>query len=228
MRYVSHTDHVAGVPIPIKIINLLKYLHEMVDEAAVSLYWGLLTWLSCVLDWAPFISQASANPMDQPDLKGRKGRPLKISLAKKMATARLAARGDVYRSVRAVVRGMKLLGAGDITKSDQSGNVWTELLAFQYVAELQRVFCLARLPTPILSLAWDATRISLKDCLFSSIYNHAIRKAAWCPPQALILSIEISSADNSLLALLGSCCVSAGCQLDLPSQHIFTGTCKLL
>ena len=81
-----------------------------------------------------------------------------------MSVACLAARGDIFRSCRAVIRGLKFLEKGDIHKSDQTGNKWTELFAFQYVYELQKVFNFDNLSIPMLSMAWDAIRISKMDC----------------------------------------------------------------
>ena len=66
-----------GAPVSIKITHLLAFLHEMVDEAAISLYWCIITWLACMIDYAEFIFKSSANPMDLPELKGRKGRTRK-------------------------------------------------------------------------------------------------------------------------------------------------------
>ena len=145
-----------------------------------------------MVDKSDILSKASRNLLDLPILKGGKGRKLKVSQAYKMTVARIAAKGDVFKSGRAIVRGMGILNTTPsyLLTHGRAANKWTEPLAFQYLHRLQQVFHLDALLCPIISLAWDATRISRLDTLCATIYNHELRLAGWCPPQADIVSCE--------------------------------------
>ena len=146
-----------------------------------------------MVDSSPMLDKASCNPLDLPILKGARGRRLKVSEAYKMTVARIAAKGDVFRSGRAIVRAMGILNVDHpylLTSAQKSANKWTEPLAFQYLHRVQEVFRMDKLLVPIISLAWDTTRISKLDTLCATIYNHQLRLAAWCPPQAGILCLS--------------------------------------
>ena len=176
-----------GIDVDIKVRPLLMWLLGKLDATAQCLFWGLIFGLSLIINASGFITCSTDDPLDIPDYKGPKGRLMKISTIKKTKVAKIAARGDIFKSGRSVMRGMSILGkCGTFAYSDHSqknANKWTEPLAFQYLHKLQEVFHHAKLTIPVLSFAWDATRLSKKDTLVTTIYNRELDCAGWCPPQ---------------------------------------------
>ena len=177
----------SGFDVDIKVRPLLMWLLGKLDATAQCLFWGLIFGLSLIINASGFITCSTDDPLDIPDYKGPKGRLMKISTIKKTKVAKIAARGDIFKSGRSVMRGMSILGkCGTFAYSDHSqknANKWTEPLAFQYLHKLQEVFHHAKLTIPVLSFAWDATRLSKKDTLVTTIYNRELDCAGWCPPQ---------------------------------------------
>ena len=68
----------------------------------------------------------------------------------------------------------------------KTANRWIDPLCVTHMHLLQRVFKLSDLPVPFISLAWDATRVSMMDVLATAVYNTGLDIAGWCPLQACI------------------------------------------
>ena len=93
----------------------------------------------------------------------------------------MAAQGEIFKSCRAVLRGMEMLSQS-IADGQGNANKWMEPLAFQLLRRMRQVFYHEKILWPVFSVSWDATRLSKKDTLFAAIYNHWLKKAGWCPP----------------------------------------------
>ena len=152
----------------------------------MALFWLLLTTLACIIDYSGVLQAASDDPFDQPHLIGRQGRARRVCYAYKNKVANIAATGDIFRSGRAVIRGAKIFGRSLPATGEASANKWVAPLCYRYLHRLQEVFLLSNLIVPILSLAWDATRMSGLDTLVSTVYSPFLDVAGWCPPQVLL------------------------------------------
>ena len=168
------------------------------NDVAQSLLWAMIFWLSAVIDGSSTLSVSSSDPFAAPSLVGVKGRALKVSMAKRNNIVRLQASGDVFRSGRQVLRGMKLLGYDGQAENEKSANKWVHPWVFQYMYRLQEVFHYMSVAFPVFSIAWDATRLSKLDIMASTIYNHALQLAAWCPPQAIMVLMSSVYFDLAL------------------------------
>ena len=186
MMWMFLYDLVLGAGVSVGLRFLLKWLTGKTQAAAQSLFWGIIFWLSAVIDTSPLLIGSSDDPFEAPLLVGVKGRSLNISQSKKVKVVKIASKGDVFRSEGAVLKGMGLVGrtSGGAEHGSESGNKWTLPYIFQYVYSLRRVFIFEVFFVPIYSFAWDATRLSKLDVLVATIYHHASALAGWCPPQA--------------------------------------------
>ena len=176
--------------VAVELKHLLSYLHERTAKSARVLFWAVIAWLSCAIDHSDEVNKSSNDPFHAPVLKGKKGRKRKISKAKKWKVAKLAARGKVFRSGSAVLKGMSVLDSGldpgvDVDQ-EKVANKWVGALSYQYLHKLKSIFMFSRLRIPIISLSWDASRVSRMETLVSTIYNAGLDLAAWLPPQALV------------------------------------------
>ena len=141
-----------------------------------------------LIDGAEAMSDASDGVLDGPTLRGPAGRSKKLSLSYKDRVAQLAAKGEVFKSGQSVMKGMKLLGL-TVGRGEKTGNSWMQPRAFRYLLKVQLVFDLSRLAIPIISWAWDATRLSGLETLCSAVYTPLLDLAAWAPPQVLFVLI---------------------------------------
>ena len=164
----------------IKVRKLLQWsMMSTGDDQKI--FWGLLAWLGVVVDNSMSVSEASDNPLDAPELIGPRGRALKISLRKKMRTAAISAKGKSFKSPHAVLQGRQTLKGGKFVKKHRNANKWIHPYAYKYLSRLREVFkCGGK--APVISIAWDATRLSRKDTLVATIYHSEKRQAGWCPP----------------------------------------------
>ena len=67
------------------------------------------------------------------------------------------------------------------------GNTWVEPTLRRYLGQLQLE--MRQADQPIYSISWDATRLSGKDLLFSTMYAPSARLACWCPPMVPVLVV---------------------------------------
>ena len=174
----------SGDTVSIKLRNLLLWSWNNTSEEQQQIFWGLLAWLAAVTDISLPVSDASDNPLDAPELVGPLGRSCNIPLTK-MRIARLAAHGRSFKSPQAVLTGQSALkGKKGVKKGHlKSANQWVEPYAWKLLGRVREVFDWES-SSPVISLAWDATRLSRKEILVTTIYNHAKRMAGWCPPMA--------------------------------------------
>ena len=173
--------------------EILCYFIDRVDKAGKALFWAVLTWISCCIDLSPVVAGSSDDPFAAPTLTGKRGRLRKVSHARKFKIARIAAKGSVFKSPAGVVRGMSELGyVNQVGGSSSGANKWIFPLAYQYLHKLKKVFLFETLEVPVISLAWDATRLSKLDTLATTIYSSGLRLAAWCPPQVLAVHSRCS------------------------------------
>ena len=181
-----------GVAAAVSTRFLLKWLLGKIEEESQTLMWGIIFWLSALIELSGKVCSASTDALDMMRLNfsivGVKGRTKKISKAVKAKISKLGSRGDTFRSNRAVVRGLKILGGNkDMGGIAEKGtNRWTIPYVFQYIHCLQTTFKFEDVPAPVFSLAWDATRLSKLDVLICTIYNAALNLAGWCPPQVTV------------------------------------------
>ena len=180
--------HRQGVDVPLLVRNLLKWLYPRADDRSRELFWSIIFNLAHAIDDSEALLNCTDNPLDTPMLTGPRGRMLKVSNAVKHKIGELAAAGDVFKSGQGVTKGMEILGRRFGGKC-KSANKWIDPLAFMYIHLLQRVFKFTELTIPIISLAWDATRLSMMEVLATAIYAPALKIAGWCPPQASSSSI---------------------------------------
>ena len=173
-----------GNDFPMRLRSLLKWLIKLVDPEAQSLFWCILFSMSFAIDTSSEVCQSSDNLLDMPVLVGPKGRVKTLDSAQKTTIAKIASKGEVYKSGQSVVTGMELLGK-HWYGSAKTANKWIEPLGFQYSHRTQEIFRCTTIEVPIYSLAWDATRLSSYDALATTMYNPGVELAVWARPQAL-------------------------------------------
>ena len=88
------------------LVQLLKFLFHKAAGDAMCLFWALIFWLASVVDGSHAMSDASEQVFDGPKLRGPAGRSKKLSQSFKDRVAKLAAKGDVFKSGQSVVKGM--------------------------------------------------------------------------------------------------------------------------
>lgn len=90
---------------------------------------------------------------------------------------RIQAKGDVFRSGRAVLRGIRVLGYDAGAEDNTSANRWTQPFVNQYMHALQETFSFQKRTMPVHSIAWDAPRLPTPDSTASIVYSHALQIA---------------------------------------------------
>ena len=169
----------------IKLRKLLQWsMMATGEEHLICL--GLLAWLGAVIDNSMHVDDASDNPFDAPELVGPKGRLCKISLNNHIRIAAIASAGKTFKSPQALLKGQRTLKGHKVIKKDKTANKWVEPHAYRYLGRVKEVFKSGK-SIPVISIAWDATRLQRKDTLVATIYNAATRQAAWCPPMVPIV-----------------------------------------
>ena len=162
---------------------MLCYLDSKTDKDAQRLFWGIIFWLASAIDNAGTMADAPDNPLQQPKLVGVKGRRFKISAAFKAKVCRKVARGDVFHSPDAVLKGFGIV-EGDVERFITSANKWQEPFAFQYLHNAQEAFHILRVDVQIYAVASDATSLSGHDTVVTAVWNAGLEQCCWAPPQA--------------------------------------------
>ena len=102
--------------------------------------------------------------------------------AQRQEVARLASKGDIFKSPAAVVSGLNLLGK-HWWGSAKGTNRFLEPFGFQYLHRTQVVFKFQTIQVPVYSVGWDASRLSGHDFLATTIYNPGLELAVWAQAQ---------------------------------------------
>ena len=136
------------------------------------------------------VDDASDNPFDAPELVGPKGRLCKISSKNNIIIAAIASAGKTFKSPQDLLKGQRTLKGHMVIKKNKNAIKWVEPHAYRYLGRVKEVFKSGK-SIPVISIAWEATRLQRKDTLVATIYNAATRQAAWCPPMVPIFLLML-------------------------------------
>ena len=167
-----------------KVGNLLCWLDGMKNQPATDLLRKNIVWLQVTAEYGDWWDGLSDDPLDSSLHAGQSGKARRTSHKFREAVAREAAQGEHGRSGKKVLKLIKRFRhyKKDVPFADAVANRWVEPSVRRYWGQLQVVMQSAT--QPVYSLAWDATRLSGDDLLFSSMYAPSVQKACWCAPKA--------------------------------------------
>ena len=142
----------------------------------------ILSWLAMLLEYGPWQDYLMDDVLQVPVLEGPQ-RAIIISRRFKERVSRLASQGSGLTSGRHVLQLMDRFKLSQGIKSFKAANLWVHPTMARYYWACQQLFVTA---SPgflgVISLAWDATRLSGMEMLFSTIYAYGT--AFWCTPVA--------------------------------------------
>ena len=185
MVCVFNFTETAGANVAVQLPTLLKWLFKRTSALFAHLFWQVMAWICFAVDSSPDLARASDDPPNLPVAKGPMGRCQRIPDAKKFKIAKIAARGRLFRSDRAVCEALHLLRGDSEEVRMVSSNRWVGKLAWQYLHNAQKIMKFG-FSEPVYGFAWDATRLSKRDTLIGCLWNGDLLKAVWCPQQAII------------------------------------------
>ena len=163
--------------------SLLMLLFGRSNAEAIKLFWAIVFWIAAAIDIACGLLSASSDPMLAPSFKGPKGKTCNMPMHVKMRIAQIAARGEIFKSGRAVVMGGESLGNKMSTGNARAANKWNEPKVLRYVAKTEETFDITTSTVPIYCFTWDATRLSGGDTLVTGCYYPQADLACWTIPQ---------------------------------------------
>ena len=160
-----------------KFGNILIWLDGLHDEKADNLHRQILLWLQVVGDYDCFWDRVSADPLAVALHTTRKGMARIIPTLLKEAVAREAARGKLGRSGAKILELVKRFRFHNKNAPLRFniGNTRVEPTLRRYLGQLQLE--MRQADQPIYPISWDATRLSGKDLLFSTMYAPSARLA---------------------------------------------------
>ena len=127
----------------------------------------ILLWLAFVFNHGHWLDDASSNALMIPLLQGNK-RLKRVPANFKDALARAGAEGTEFTSGHHVVKVMRKLNMKQGIDCLKSSNRWIDEVMARYLNSCRR-----ELGGPhgrVISIAWDGTRLSLKEYLFAVMY----------------------------------------------------------
>ena len=157
--------------------DVLFWLDKVGRESARDLMVKLLCWIGMVFKHGDWIDQAEEDSMIIPMLKGKvKSRAVEPEF--KEAVSHMCASGELFRSGPHAIAGMHRFKLARGLKAFKTAHSWNN-------DSMARYLCGARkaMQGPVgrvISLAWDGTRLSGHEFLFSVMWANA--KACVCPP----------------------------------------------
>ena len=162
--------------------DFLFWLDGLNSANARALIKQVLSWLAMILEYGGWRDALVDDVLRVPVLEGPL-RARRLSRRFKEKVSRTASRGGGVTSGRHVLQLMDRFKLNHGLKSFSAANKWVHPAMARYYYVIKEMFatfvpgCLG-----VISLAWDATRLSGMDMLFSTIY--AKGKAFWCTPIA--------------------------------------------
>ena len=108
--------------VSIGLRQILVWLLGKTNAVAQALFWGIVFAVAFAIDRSDILKISIVDLFDAPDLLGPRGRLLKISQAKKSKVAKMAAKGDLFKSGHFVMQGLKRFGKSIEGKNDRGGS----------------------------------------------------------------------------------------------------------
>ena len=138
---------------------------------------SILRWIGMVANYGDWLAQGDTNHFKIPVVEGKQ-RARKLEPEFRKAVVEMGASGDLFTSNAHCVKVMRKFQLARGMRAFKKANAWND-------ASMARYLCGARraLQGPqgrVISLAWDGTRLSGMEFLFSVM--HANAKACVCPP----------------------------------------------
>ena len=163
------------------LADFILWLHGLGRPQARQLHVELIQWVSLCVDYEGFFGTLDDDPLQTPIPSANK-QVRNIPVRFKEAVVKAAASGGDYRSSAHVMNIVKKWRYKNMKITPQSGNAnsWHEPVMRTYLWALQTA--MRDSPSDIYSVSLDATRVSGKDYLFSSIFPPSLGMAGWCPP----------------------------------------------
>ena len=146
---------------------MIFWLWKIGHKHARSLVLQILLWLAFLFNHGPWLNDASSNALMIPLLQGNK-RLKRVPANFKDALARAGAEGTEFTSGHHVVKTMRKLNMKQGIDCLKSSNRWIDEVMARYLNS-----CRMELGGPhgrVISIAWDGTRLSLKEYLFAVMY----------------------------------------------------------
>ena len=175
-NYLSVPDNVDETSCHIhKFVLWLWTLHNT-KAKALALF--ILQWLGFLFNFGDWHERGDDQALNIPILKSSTKRHRRIPERFRDAVARMGAAGGSFSSAAHVLRVRKRLGVPRACEAFSNANRWHNATMAKFLCAVQRCFRLQE--GGIVSLAWDATRLSDLDYMFSVMWCN--RRAAMMPP----------------------------------------------
>ena len=159
----------------------------------------VLAWLGMMFEVLDNNKNTTTDPMDEPVLRGPK-RLRKVSRRYKWHIIKIASEGKGLKSGSHALELLQKFRKGYKLESFKVANKWVNPTMFRYL-QCIKLWMWDR-PLGVVSLAWDATRLSKMELMFASIWSRG--KAFWCPP-IVPLVLQILSLQRCKFQTLAGC-----------------------
>ena len=195
----------------------------------------IMVWIEQFIEICKVWEEADDNPLNTPILQGPRA-ARRIPKTFKEEVVRQASRGKGLKSgghLLELLTRLKIRRFWTGFKSSGQGNRWSDTTMARYLIAVVRAF--SNVEYPLYSASWDGTRLSGKDMMFCTIYNHGVGKACWCPPQVPTMSLKLCPfcMQTTVLwhgfgdAILQQCCMYVADPICIKIREIRTFLCKL-
>lgn len=165
----------------VPLADLLLLLHCSCVSMCQRLAQQLLRFMACVVEQAPWVTEATTNPFQASFPRGSKRRRV-VGQSIKDAMAQTAAQGKVGKTVQQVARAMVHFQPGKQFEPPAHGQPLHKARMSRYHGLSREVFSFDRMG-PFVSVAEDGARIASFDMIYSALYSPLLDVACWMPPK---------------------------------------------
>ena len=138
---------------------------------------SILRWIGMVANYGDWLAQGDSSHFKIPVVEGKQ-RARKLEPEFREAVVEMGASGDLFTSNAHCVKVMRKFQLARGMRAFKEANTWNDASMARYLCGAQRA--LQGPQGRVISLAWDGTRLSGMEFLFSVM--HANAKACVCPP----------------------------------------------
>ena len=112
----------SGANVAVPMVSMVKWLHSKTSSHFFVAVWQIMLWQVFMVDHSSALWDASDDPLDLPTYNGPGGKAQNTQKHKKYKIAKMAARGQLARSVRASIEILNELRPGFTSGSAGAGN----------------------------------------------------------------------------------------------------------
>ena len=163
------------------LTDFIFWLSVVKNQHGRDLLRPILKWLATVLEYGDWIWKLSGDALDIPVNRGPGKKVREMASSFKEKVVREASQGDGVTSGRHALSLMHRYKLKNSLCAFSSAHKWVHPSMRRYLTTIQTAMRGGEvLRHGVISLAWDATRLSNLEMLFSTMFAHG--KACWCPP----------------------------------------------